>query len=512
VAEAHPSILARTARGAGWVIAWRVATRLLGLVSMLVLARLLVPADFGLVALATSLAFALDACLLIGVEDQIIRARSPSRALYDTAFTMSLIRGVLVGAMVALAAPWAASFFGDARLATILYALAATIAVSGLANIGTADFRRNLEFHLEFRLMIVPRIVSAITSVGAAFVMQSHWALIMGIVVHRAGVIAMGYVMHRYRPRLSLSAWRQLVGVSFWTWAIGVAVMLRDRSDALLIGRIHGPAQVGIFAAGSELATVPTSEVAIAASRAVMPGLADLRRSSDLPQEREALLRILALMLVLSLPAGLGISLVAGNAVAALLGSQWIAAAPVVAIIGLAGAFAPFDTVGSGWLRARAALRTLLAVILASAIVRVCLLVALTGPMGLTGAAIAVGLSMLFESALTFTVTARRLGIGADRVWRATHRPLVAVAGMAVILALFGLSWTAAPPDGATALRMLALAMPTGGLIYGAILFLLWRMAGLPEGAEADAFRLLRRIAGAVRKGRPRPLDSGSTQ
>ena len=72
MAVAEPGILARTARGAGWVVAWRMATRVLGLVSTLVLARLLVPGDFGLVALATSFAFALDACFLVGVEDQIV--------------------------------------------------------------------------------------------------------------------------------------------------------------------------------------------------------------------------------------------------------------------------------------------------------------------------------------------------------------------------------------------------------------------------------------------------------
>ncbi|HWT09257.1 MAG TPA: oligosaccharide flippase family protein, partial [Roseomonas sp.] len=103
VAEA--GILARTARGAGWVVAWRMATRLLGLVSTLVLARLLLPEDFGLVALATSFAFALDACLALGVGDQIVRAHEPDRDMYDTAFTINLLRGLLVGAMVAAATP-----------------------------------------------------------------------------------------------------------------------------------------------------------------------------------------------------------------------------------------------------------------------------------------------------------------------------------------------------------------------------------------------------------------------
>ena len=80
------------------------ATRLLGLVSTLALVRLLAPGDFGLVALAAAFAVALDICLSLGVEEQIIRAERPTRQLYDTAFTMNLLRGMAVGALMALAA------------------------------------------------------------------------------------------------------------------------------------------------------------------------------------------------------------------------------------------------------------------------------------------------------------------------------------------------------------------------------------------------------------------------
>ena len=94
------SILSRTALGAGWVVAWRMLTRVLGLISTLILVRLLAPADFGLVALATSFALALDACLSIGVEDQLVRSNNPRPALYHTAFTLNLFRCLAVAALI----------------------------------------------------------------------------------------------------------------------------------------------------------------------------------------------------------------------------------------------------------------------------------------------------------------------------------------------------------------------------------------------------------------------------
>ncbi|MDB5379167.1 MAG: lipopolysaccharide biosynthesis protein, partial [Rubritepida sp.] len=184
-----PSILSRTARGAGWVIAWRLATRLLGLASTLTLVRLLAPGDFGLVALAAAFAATLDVCLSLGVEDQIVRVERPTRQLYDTAFTVNLLRGAATAMIVALTAGPAAEFFDDPRLEDVLLALALSALFSGFANIGTADFRRELRFEREFALQILPRVAGVVVTIGLAAWLHSHWALVGGIFVNRLGVV-----------------------------------------------------------------------------------------------------------------------------------------------------------------------------------------------------------------------------------------------------------------------------------------------------------------------------------
>lgn len=90
--EQTGALLAKTAGGAGWTIGWRAATRALGFISTLVLARILVPADFGLVALAMSFSRAIDILADLGVEDALVRAHDASRATYNAAFTINAIR------------------------------------------------------------------------------------------------------------------------------------------------------------------------------------------------------------------------------------------------------------------------------------------------------------------------------------------------------------------------------------------------------------------------------------
>ena len=90
---ADDSIAFKAARGVGWVFAWRMITRLLGMASTLVLVRVLQPSDFGLIALAVAFAGSIEALSSIGAEYALIREKEPDRALYDTAFTLNLLRG-----------------------------------------------------------------------------------------------------------------------------------------------------------------------------------------------------------------------------------------------------------------------------------------------------------------------------------------------------------------------------------------------------------------------------------
>ncbi len=146
-------MLARTATGTGWIVGWRMATRLFGLI----LVRLLVPGDFGLVALGTTFIVAVDALSTLGVEDALVREPAPTRAMYDTGFTLSALRGVITSAVIAVTAVPIASFFADPRLADVLWALAAGTLIGGIGSIGVVDFRRDMAFEKEFLLQILPR-------------------------------------------------------------------------------------------------------------------------------------------------------------------------------------------------------------------------------------------------------------------------------------------------------------------------------------------------------------------
>jgi O-antigen/teichoic acid export membrane protein len=222
-ATAEPSVLMRTAKGVGWIVAWRMVTRLLGVASTLTLVRLLLPADFGLVALGTGFAQAVDALSTLGVEDALIREPNPTPAMYHTAYTMDALRSVLTALVIAGAAVPVGAFFKEPRLANVLFALAISSLVQGTNSVGTVDFRRDMAFQKEFQLQVLPRLIMIATTITCALIWRSYWALIAGIMAGRVARWLFGFAMHPYRPVLTLSAWRSLIGFSLWTWAASIA-------------------------------------------------------------------------------------------------------------------------------------------------------------------------------------------------------------------------------------------------------------------------------------------------
>ncbi len=481
------SLLVRTARGAGWVLAWRLGTRLLGLLSTLVLVRLIQPADFGIIALATGFMQTIDGMLALGTEEAVIREPDPHSRFYDTAFTLNLLRGTSVTVLVAALAYPAATFFGDPRLGPVLLVVACLPLLDGLANIGTVDFRRDFAFHKEFAIMVLPKLCGIIAAMSAAWLLHSYVAMLLGMAVNRSLRVVMSYVMHPFRPALSLLAWRGLAAYSAWTWLLSLAILVRERSDSLLLGRLMNIEAVGFYAVGTEVAALPTTELLEPLGRAAFSGFSAARQQNT--SIGDTFLRLIGSAALLTLPAGVGLSLVAAPLVALAFGPGWMQAVPVLRILSLGFTVMVFGHLSLHLLSAHALLGRLVGITLAGAAVRLVLLAALIPLSGLTGAALAATVAVILEQALTVAAAARRFRVEPRSIARTIWRPALATTAMATVLCLSGLGWS----DNPALLPMLQAAIG-GASIYTAVLLGTWILTGRPSGAETDTLALLRHL------------------
>jgi len=469
------------ATGAAWMVGLRFAMRLLGFVSTLLLARLLVPEDFGLVALATSIAAILEVAGDLGTDNALIARGGGDRKAYDTAWTLSLLRGLLTVLVLVGAAPWMSAFFAEPRLAELMVWVALFAMLQAAQNIGTVDFRLRLDFVREFHWQFWPKAASFVVALGCALIWRSYWALVAGILTRRLGMFVGSYLLSPYRPRLSLARWRELFAVSRWILADNALVFLRDRVDSLVIGKLAGAHALGLYELANELASLPTTEIAGPATRAVFPGYARLR--GDPAALRRNYRDSVAALLLVTLPLGAGIALLAEPAVALLLGPQWMPAVPAIRILAFYGIlrslYAPAAAVylATGHYRLHPALLAL------SIAVAIPLLLWLVPHLGIVGAAAAMTATSGVVALLHLVALRRVLGIGPVDLLGPVLRPLAATGAMAVLLL--------ALPDMAHPALELLVGVPAGALAFAAALLLLWLLAGKPEGPERHALAFL---------------------
>jgi lipopolysaccharide exporter len=300
--------------------------------------------------------------------------------------------------------------------------------------------------------------------------------------------VVMTYVMHPYRPALSLKAWRGLAGYSAWTWLLSLAVLVRDRGDSLLLGRLMNTAAVGFYSVGAEVAALPTTELIEPLGRAAFSGFAAGRQQKADPGE--TLLRLIGSAALLTLPAGAGLSLVAAPLVALAFGPGWDQAVPVMRILSLSFTIMVFGHLSLLLLSAHALLGRLVGITLAGAVARVALLALLIPGFGLTGAAVGAAVSVVLEQALTVATALHRFHVSAGTMIRRIWRPVLATSAMAAVLASSGLGWS----DDCS-IRGLAEAVAAGATTYASVLLVSWFLAGRPDGAETDVLTLLRRAS-----------------
>jgi O-antigen/teichoic acid export membrane protein len=486
-------IRSKMASGAAWMVLFKVLDKSIGLISTLLLARLLLPADFGIVAMATSFIALLEIFSAFGFDVALIQRQQTTRHHFDTAWTFNVMLGAGIAlAMVALS-PAIAGFYGQPALVPVIFVLALASATQGLENVGVVMFRKELDFGREFRFLFGKRLVGVLVTIPLAFWLRSYWALVLGTLAARVGGVSLSYLMQSFRPRFSLLARRDLLDFSKWMLLNNALAFLKERSPDFVIGRIAGPHALGIFSVSSDFANMPGTELVAPINRAVLPAYA--RLAHDIPALRVEYLAVMGVVAMLAVPAVAGIAATAKLIVAVLLGPNWHDAQLVLTILAFFGitqvmqsnAYAAYLAIGRPDIPARVTAAHVL-VLLAS-------LITLTLWKGLIGAAVAYLVTGAIMVPLTFAFLFPRLGVSIGVFLAVIWRSLAAAAVMYLVVREFVDLQTAV--DVATAERALILvaAVVLGVVVYASVMALLWIVSGRPESAERVVGRRVVQIA-----------------
>jgi O-antigen/teichoic acid export membrane protein len=434
--------------------------------------------------MATSIIAMVEVVGMFGFDTALIQNPNASRTHYDTAWTLNVIvNSILAVALLILAVP-ASLVYGEHRVQAMVMWLAVGTFIKGFENIGVVVFQRELRFAQEFKFLAAKRMVSVLVTIPLAVVFRSHWALVAGIVAGRALAVIMSYLIQNYRPRLSLAARRELMHFSKWMMFMAILNFVTTRASDFVVGRFAGAQALGLLNVASETANLPTSDLVAPINRAIFPGYA--RVAGDAGALKEKYLGVISLIAALAMPAGAGIAATAGLLVPLALGPKWIEATPMLVALSFYSILVVLTTNNHYVYLAigRPSISTFVGII-HSCILLPSVIIGSAG-WGAYGAALAfLGGQVLFTP-ISMATIARNLKLHLADQLRAFFRPLLAVTAMYGVVSFVEVQ---VAPSSASARQLIGpffVCVATGFIVYVAVLYTLWMIAGRPEGPETQ--------------------------
>lgn len=483
------SLRARLALGAGWNLSIRLVDRGIGFFSTLILARLLTPGDFGVVAMGTAVQTILSVLGEFGFTKAVVRMRRPRRQAFDTAFTLNVASGLALSMALLAAIPVASSWYGDTRVTAVLATLSAMTAVSSFRNPGLARYERALDFRPFFAVALVRKSAAGIVGIFCAVTLADYRALLAGMLAGAVAEVLASYRVCRFRPRICVACWRELFSFSLWWLGSQAAIRIGRRGQDLFVGQQLGASGLGQFSIAAELATLPTTEVVAPVMKAAFPGYLQVR--DDTHRLKRMFVEVWSAVALVALPSAAAIACLADMMIPLVLGSQWAGAAVLAVPLAALGVVQALNGCYGPILLSRAGPRSVFGLSALGAALTLPVFATLLSHFDLLaaiGGSIACGIIMLAVGA---RMVVHQLKGRAWPLITALVRPALGSCAMALALLWLrerldlGNSWMAQ-------LAELVALVSAGGIIYVLAVTISWFAAGRPDGAERALLGLLK--------------------
>ena len=455
--------------GSVYMLSMRWVMRLMGLVSTVILARVLTPGDFGLVAVATVFQGLLEVIVSLNVELALFRNLSAERDFYDTAWTISVVQFALLSAILFGSADWVASYYEDARLAPIIHVFSFSLLAFGFTNIGIIDFRRDLEFRKDLQFNLLVNASRVVFSILFAFLLRNYWAIVIGMVASTLVRLPLSYAMSPYRPRFDLRRAKDIWRISVSVWLIDLSKFLDMSADRLILGRLTEARTLGGYSVAVDLARMPSAEMIMPITRALIPGYAKVRE--NIQELRSITINLFHAVAVIAMPIAAGLPIITPDLVSVVLGSKWIFIIPFMRIAAVMGVIE---------LVALSARPLILAAGDIKPFTRLSLLGTAVGLTSIYPAyrlggveLVLLGFILVRFSILLvlFYFCSQVLNVSFRKIVRPFFSPLLAALAMSSLLVLLDLGWL---PN----VARLFVDVILGGLTYVLVLLVIWRLSG----------------------------------
>lgn len=314
----------------------------------LVLARLLVPQAFGVVAMANTVTLLVGTLNQLGISPSLVQRQDLCEEHLSSAFWLNIAVGIVLGAATFVAAKPVGRFYGNDLVAPVLAWLAVTFPISATKVVHTALLTRALRYRALFVANAAEAGVNGVVSIALACAGWEIWSLVIGRIAGLVAGSVASFLLHPWRPRLSVSMERIRELMRFGLFAMGSSFLsyFIASADNIVVGHSLGAVALGSYALAYSIVTLPQKRLSSVIAGVAFPILSRIQDDPEIVAR--SYLRMLGYISFVTFPALAGLAAVAPEFVEVVLGARWSAVTVPMQLLCLAGALrSVLTTVGS---------------------------------------------------------------------------------------------------------------------------------------------------------------------
>lgn len=313
----------------------------MALLANIILARLLAPADFGLVAMAAVALGFIEIFKDLGTGAAIVRQKEVSDTLLSSIFWFNVGFGLAATALTVVLAPAIAAFYHEPRVTAVLQAMAVSFLLSALAIVQLSLLSRQMAFNKVAQIELAAASVSYAVGIGAAFLGHGVWSLVYQVLINSLLALILTWLASDWRPRITFN-WPEVKSVMNYSLnltAYNIFYYFALNADNLLIGRYLGSQDLGYYDLAYRLMSFPLQAISAVFGRVMVPYYAQAQ--DHLARFREVFLRVAVAIAFVTFPLMTGLFAAREHFVLSVFGPTW---SPVIVLLAL---FAPMGAIRS---------------------------------------------------------------------------------------------------------------------------------------------------------------------
>ena len=324
-------------KSVSWLSGFRIFTRILAFGKTIVLARVLTPVQFGVFGIASLVLEFLEMLTETGINIFLIQQKDKFDEFIDSAWFVSILRGILVGLLIFIGSFFIADFFKTEAAIGIIQLISVVPVIRGFINPSIVKFQKDLQFNKEFWFRSSTFFVDALVAVSLALITKSVYSLAWGMIAGVTLEVILSFLFAKPSPNFIFHKgyFKKIFHSGKWVTIYGIFNYVAQQGDNIMVGKLLGASPLGIYQMAYKISTLPISEVTDVVSKVTFPVYSKI--SGDISRLKKAFIKSTAIVSISTASMGMVFFLFPEDVIKILLGNNWLSAAPVLQVLSVYG-------------------------------------------------------------------------------------------------------------------------------------------------------------------------------